>query len=66
VAEKRDGASKVDYERLLEIMQRQPLTYDIIKRETGLNDSGVARVITTLSLKYPVWKPAKGIYELLR
>jgi hypothetical protein len=42
------------------------LTYDIIKQVTGLNDSGVAQVITTLSLDYPVWNPAKGIYELLR
>jgi hypothetical protein len=57
---------KVDYERLYAIMIRQPLTYDIIKAETGLNDSGVAQVITMLSLKYPVWDPAKGIYELLR
>lgn len=57
---------KVDYEKLYEILQRQPLTYDIIKHETGLNDSGVAQVITTLSLEYPVWNPTKGIYELLR
>jgi hypothetical protein len=57
---------KVDYQRLYEILQQQPLTYEIIKAETGLNDSGVAQVITTLSLEYPVWNPAKGIYELLR
>ncbi|MDR2784559.1 MAG: hypothetical protein LBB83_01460 [Treponema sp.] len=57
---------RVDYQRLGAILERQPLTYDIIKRETGLNDGGVAQVITTLSLMYPVWDPAKGIYELLR
>jgi hypothetical protein len=58
--------AKVDYGKLYAILEKQPLTYDIIKRETGLNDSGVAQVITTLSIDYPVWNPAKGIYELLR
>jgi DNA-binding transcriptional regulator GbsR (MarR family) len=58
--------AKVDYGKLYAILQKQPLTYDIIKHETGLNDSGVAQVITTLSLDYPVWNPAKGIYEILR
>jgi hypothetical protein len=57
---------KADYAKLYAILQKQPLTYDIIKHETGLNDSGVAQVITTLSLDYPVWNPAKGIYEILR
>ena len=57
---------RVDYARLYGILEKQPLTYDIIKDVTGLNDSGVAQVITTLSLEYPVWNPAKGIYELLR
>jgi hypothetical protein len=57
---------KADYAKLHEILKRQPLTYDIIKAETGLNDSGVAQVITRLSLDFPVWNPAKGIYELLR
>ncbi|GHV91628.1 hypothetical protein AGMMS50268_21310 [Spirochaetia bacterium] len=55
----------VDYDKLEAILHRGPITYDIIKRETGLNDGGVAEVITTLSLRYPLWDPAKGIYELL-
>jgi hypothetical protein len=56
----------VDYDKLIAIAQKQPLTYEIIKKETGLNDSGVAEVITTLSLRCALWDPAKGIYELLR
>jgi DNA-binding transcriptional regulator GbsR (MarR family) len=58
--------AKVDYDKLYAILEKQPLTYDIIKHETGLNDSGVAQVITTLSINCPVWNPAKGVYELLR
>jgi hypothetical protein len=56
----------VDYDKLFAILQKQPLTYDIIKNETGLNNSGVAEVITTLSVNYALWSPARGIYELLR
>jgi hypothetical protein len=56
----------VDYDKLIAIAKVQPLTYEIIKRETGLNDNGVAEVITTLSLRCALYDPAKGIYELLR
>jgi hypothetical protein len=63
---RRQPREEVDYARLYEILERQPLTYDIIKQVTGLKDSGVAQVITTLSLDYPLWNPAKGIYERLR
>jgi hypothetical protein len=54
------------YRHLYEIMKRQPITYDIIRRESGgLNNSKIAQIITTLSIRYPVYTPAKGIYELL-
>jgi hypothetical protein len=56
----------VDYDRLKAILQMQPLTYEIIRRETGLSDGGIAEVIDMLSLECALWKPAKGIYELLR
>ena len=56
----------VDYDKLIAILQRQPLTYEIIKRETGLNDRDIAGVIYTLSLRCALFDPAKGIYELLR
>jgi hypothetical protein len=55
----------VDYDKLAAMAKVHPLTYDIIKRETGLSDGGVAEVIDMLSLDCALWKPAKGIYELL-
>jgi hypothetical protein len=57
---------EVDYEKLYAILRQQPLTYDIIKGVTGLKNNAVVEVITTLSLRYPLYSPGKGVYELLR
>jgi hypothetical protein len=57
---------KYDLEPIVALLKHQPITYDIIKELTGLNDRDVAQIITSLSLEYPLWNPARGIYELLR
>ena len=55
---------KVDYEALYEILKQRPITFSELMQLTGLNKHGVSQVITTLTLKYPVWSPAKGVYKL--
>ncbi len=56
----------VDYDALYAILQRQPITYNIIKDMTGLKANEIQHVIDTLSYQYPLYDPARGIYELLR
>ena len=33
-----------------------------IQRLTGTSRSGVQNVITILSIDYPIWQPARGVY----
>lgn len=49
------------YERLKE----GPLTFNEIEKLTCVAHSGVAQVITTLSLRYPIWSPKRGVYTLI-
>ena len=62
----RKKGSPIDYEKIYAILRHQPITYEIIRHITGLKDNEIVRVITTLSLRYPLYSPGKGIYELLR
>lgn len=55
----------VDYDRLYRRLQQGPLTFDDIKTMTGLPRTAVPQVIVTLSEKYPVWKPSRGVYKLM-
>lgn len=43
---------------------RGPVTFRDIEEATGVSHNGVAQVITTLSLKYPIWSPKRGVYKL--
>nr|DAR99399.1 MAG TPA: Cytosine specific methyltransferase [Bacteriophage sp.] len=56
----------VDYEHLYELLKKSPVSFEQIRRETGLDKKGAYQVITTLSLKYPVYSPERGMYALLK
>ena len=55
----------VDYDRLYELLKAGPVSFERIREETGLDKKGAYQVVTTLSLKYPVYSPCRGIYTLL-
>lgn len=54
----------VDYEELYNLLLQGPLTFRQIEEVTGVSHCGVAQVITTLSLRYPIWSPKRGVYKL--
>jgi hypothetical protein len=62
---KKHTRDAVDYEAIYHLMLTGPVTFGTIKKLTGMNSSGASQVITTLSLMYPVWSPARGIYKLI-
>lgn len=54
----------IDYDQLYKLLLEGPLTFRQIEEITGVSHCGVAQVITTLTLKYPVWSPKRGVYKL--
>lgn len=54
----------VDYEQLYQMLLKGPVTFKQIEEVTGVSHCGVAQVITTLTLKYPIWSPKRGVYKL--
>lgn len=55
----------VNYELLYQKLKEKPLTFTEIKELTGIkNKSAMQQVITTLSIKYPIWQPKTGVYKL--
>lgn len=54
----------VDYERIYHRLLQGPMTFKDIEEMTGIAHCGVAQVITTLSLRYPVYSPSRGVYKL--
>ena len=55
---------KVDYKLLIVELKKGPLTFSQIQALAGVSRAGVSQVITTLSLHYPVYEAARGIYKL--
>lgn len=55
---------KVDYKLLIAELKKGPLTFSQIQALAGVSRAGVSQVITTLSLHYPVYEAARGIYKL--
>ena len=55
---------KVDYDLIVQKLKEGPLTFSQIKALAGVSHSGVAQVITTLSLHYPIFEAARGLYKL--
>ena len=55
---------RVDYDELYKMLLKGPITFRDIEEATGVSHNGVAQVITTLTLRYPVWSPSRGVYKL--
>lgn len=55
----------VDYDVLFDALKKGPLMFCDIERLAGVPHSSVQQVITTLSIKYPVWSPERGVYKLM-
>ena len=56
----------IDYEALYELLKQGPLSYADIEKATGTHRKNVPTIITTLSLKFPVYSPQRGVYALLQ
>ncbi len=48
------------------MLEAGPITSADIEAATGATRRNVTQIITTLSLKYPVWSPRRGEYALLK
>lgn len=55
---------KVDYKLIIKELEKGPLTFSQIQALAGVSRAGVSQVITTLSLHYPLYEAARGIYKL--
>ena len=55
---------KVDYKLIINELEKGPLSFSQIQALAGVNRDGVSQVITTLSLKAPVYEAARGLYKL--
>ena len=55
---------KVDYKLIISELNKGPLTFSQIQALAGVSRAGVSQVITTLSLHYPIYEAARGIYKL--
>jgi hypothetical protein len=55
---------KVDYKLIYSELKKGPLSFSQIQALAGVNRAGVSQVITTLSLHYPVYEAARGMYKL--
>lgn len=55
---------KVDYDLIVQKLREGPLTFSQIKALAGVSHHGVSQVITTLSLLYPIYEAARGLYKL--
>lgn len=54
----------VDYDKLYELFVRGPVRFRDIEEATGVSHNAVAQVITTLSLRYPIYEVKRGVYKL--
>lgn len=55
----------VDYDLIYAKLKEGPLTFRQIEELSGVSHSCVYQVITTLSLNFPIWSPARGVYKLI-
>ena len=55
---------KVDYKLIISELKKGPLTFSQIQALAGVSRAGVSQVITTLSLHYPLYEAARGVYKL--
>jgi hypothetical protein len=58
------GKGKIDYRALLELLGKRPVSCGDIMRITGRARTAVPGIITTLSLKCPLYRVRRGVYAL--
>lgn len=56
----------VDYEAIYKLFLKGPVSFKEIEQFTGVSHNAVAQVITTLSLRYPIYEVEgkRGLYKL--
>lgn len=55
----------IDYDYLYACLKKGPLSFRDIQELTGVSKAGVSQIVTTMSLRFPVWSPKRGVYQLL-
>ena len=55
---------KIDYDLILAELKNGPLSFTQIQQLAGVSHAGVAQVITTISLHYPLYELDRGLYKL--
>lgn len=55
---------KVDYEKLYAALKEGPVSFSQIEAISGVSHACVSQVITTLSLRYPIYECSRGMYKL--
>ncbi|MDR1306028.1 MAG: hypothetical protein LBK74_00450 [Treponema sp.] len=58
--------SPLTEEELYRRMRERPLSYKEIQVLTGASHAGMTNIITSLSLRYPVYQPCRGLYAVLK
>lgn len=62
---KRKVKKPVDYDALYKLFLAGPVRFKDIEEASGVSHNAVAQVITTLSLRYPIYEVKRGTYKLL-
>ncbi len=60
----RKKRKKIDYDLIIAELQKGPLSFSQIQALAGVSHAGVAQVITTISLHYPLYEKDRGLYKL--
>lgn len=55
----------VDYDALYDRLKQGPITFTEIMEFIGRNKADACQVITTMSLRFPIWSPQRGVYRLM-
>ncbi|MBO7733366.1 MAG: hypothetical protein J6S67_12450 [Methanobrevibacter sp.] len=55
---------KIDYDLIIAELKNGPLSFTQIQQLAGVGHAGVAQVITTISLHYPLYELDRGLYKL--
>lgn len=56
---------QVDYDVVYRRLREGAVTVAELQELTGVKGGGISQVITTMSLRFPVWSPRRGVYKLL-
>lgn len=54
----------INYDLIVAELRKGPLRFTQIQALAGVSKARVAQVITTLSLHYPLYEAARGLYKL--